>query len=336
MCRLAIYMGPELRMSHFLTEPDHSIIKQSVHANEVVVQLNGDGFGIAWYATNVSPHPAVFKEITPAWSNDNLRHLARVTSSNCILAHVRKATSSVVITNSHPFAHQQFSFMHNGFIAHFGKVKKTLVDMLSEKAFGIIKGTTDSEFMFGLFLDYYEQIESTKGNTNKLDCMAEAICKVIFTIEDITKHLRKGKDNEEPCNYLNLVVTDGNNLVASRYMSPEVDNPDDLKKAHTLFYSTGSEFWLHESGSTHVTRTEAPHADHEEGTFKTHEKMVIVSSEPLTNNKEDFVEVPPNHIVLGTRDSIAVKSLEKLQDQQCDACGARNVVVECSCEGEAP
>jgi hypothetical protein len=67
---------------------------------------------VAWYVHDITSYPAVFTETTPAWSNINLRYhppllscplplssltlfyreLARVTTSSCILTHVRKAS----------------------------------------------------------------------------------------------------------------------------------------------------------------------------------------------------------------------------------------------------
>ena len=89
MCRLMLYLGPETRLSALVVEPDHSLIRQSVHSKEREEPLNGDGFGIGWYARAHSEDPAVFRSITPAWNNRNLQNLARVVASDCVLAHVR-------------------------------------------------------------------------------------------------------------------------------------------------------------------------------------------------------------------------------------------------------
>jgi predicted glutamine amidotransferase len=64
------------------TGPDRSIIKQSYDARERLQDpslpnhlgfgnLNGDGFGIGWYAPDElregDPTPCMYKSITPAW-----------------------------------------------------------------------------------------------------------------------------------------------------------------------------------------------------------------------------------------------------------------------------
>ena len=103
MCRFVLYHGPELTLELLTTLPKHSIVHQSYKSELRSEPLNGDGFGIAWYSPEHSPEPAVFRSITPAWSNQNLANVARVTSSKTILAHVRAASPGlpVIETNCH-------------------------------------------------------------------------------------------------------------------------------------------------------------------------------------------------------------------------------------------
>jgi len=119
--------------------------------------LNGDGFGIAWYSP-LSKKPAVFKEIIPAWNSHNLVELARVSTGTCILAHVRQTSgASIEQSNCHPFVYKKFSFMHNGLVACFSQVKRDILNILSQKSFDMIKGGTDSEHVFALWLDLYRK-----------------------------------------------------------------------------------------------------------------------------------------------------------------------------------
>ncbi|MBN2475935.1 MAG: class II glutamine amidotransferase [Pirellulales bacterium] len=106
MCRFVLYMGPSITLDLLTTSPTYSIIHQSYKARMRVEPLNGDGFGLAWYVPDVSPEPAVFRSIQPAWNNLNLRHVARVTRSSAVLAHVRAATPGTGVSeaNCHPFS----------------------------------------------------------------------------------------------------------------------------------------------------------------------------------------------------------------------------------------
>ncbi|HUF74776.1 MAG TPA: class II glutamine amidotransferase, partial [Longimicrobiales bacterium] len=116
MCRFTLYLGPPVRLATLLTEPTHSLIHQSFQSTERSEPLNGDGFGVGWYAPRLTPAPAVFHAITPAWNNRSLHSIARVVTSPCILAHVRAASagSEVNLANCHPFASGRFLLMHNG------------------------------------------------------------------------------------------------------------------------------------------------------------------------------------------------------------------------------
>ena len=121
MCRFVLYLGPRTRLSSLIVDPGHSLIRQSVHSREREEPLNGDGFGVGWYANDLSVEPAVFRSITPAWNNRNLQNLARVVASDCVLAHVRAATQSSGVNeaNCHPFRWRRYLCMHNGDIGDF-------------------------------------------------------------------------------------------------------------------------------------------------------------------------------------------------------------------------
>ncbi|MFQ5353611.1 MAG: class II glutamine amidotransferase, partial [Thermodesulfobacteriota bacterium] len=61
MCRFVLYLGEDVALNSLITEPENSIIHQSFHSHERAEPLNGDGFGVAWYAPEVGEEPAVFK-----------------------------------------------------------------------------------------------------------------------------------------------------------------------------------------------------------------------------------------------------------------------------------
>ena len=150
-----LYLGPETRLSSLIIEPTHSLIRQSTHSREREEPLNGDGFGIGWYAPDHTTEPAVFRSITPAWNNRNLQNLARVVASDCVLAHVRAATQSSGVNeaNCHPFRWRHYLCMHNGDVGDFRLVRRKLLASVCDEAFGNVYGSTDSEHFFALFID---------------------------------------------------------------------------------------------------------------------------------------------------------------------------------------
>jgi predicted glutamine amidotransferase len=50
------------------------------------------------------------------------------------------------------FANYSNQFMHNGNIEAFSKIKRRLQQQLSDEIFNVVKGNTDSEWSFALFL----------------------------------------------------------------------------------------------------------------------------------------------------------------------------------------
>jgi glutamine amidotransferase len=49
-------------------------------------------------------------------------------------------------------------FMHNGGVTQFGKLKRSLQSMIKDEVFEIIEGNTDSEWVFGLFLQELSKV----------------------------------------------------------------------------------------------------------------------------------------------------------------------------------
>lgn len=227
MCRFAAYLGPRIRISSLVTDPKHSIIRQSYKAKELEEPLNGDGFGISWFAPELSPYPVSFKEITPAWNSKNLQNIASVTESPCVFAHVRAATvgGEVSRTNCHPFTWNQFTFMHNGTIFGFDKLVRRLRQGLSDESYAQIKGSTDSEHLFSLFIDAIRDIANPS-----LDAIVTALTATIAQVE----HLREVLQIAEPAT-LNLVVSNGMCLVATRYASPGT-------QSNSLYFAKGDRF----------------------------------------------------------------------------------------------
>ncbi len=153
MCRWAAYRGDPLYLEELVSSPAHSLIEQSHCATRAKTATNGDGFGIAWYGDR--PEPGRYRDTLPAWSDCNLKSLARQIRSPLFLAHVRAATGGGTRRdNCHPFAFGNWSFMHNGQIAGFERLRRAMEAMLDDELFNARGGTTDSELMFLLALQF--------------------------------------------------------------------------------------------------------------------------------------------------------------------------------------
>jgi glutamine amidotransferase len=153
MCRWAAYRGDPLYLDQLVSSPVHSLIEQSHCATRAKTPTNGDGFGIAWYGDWTEP--GRYRDILPAWSDCNLRSLARQIRSPLFLAHVRAATGGATRRdNCHPFVHGKWCFMHNGQIVDYERLRRRLEGMLDDELFNDRCGTTDSELIFLLALQF--------------------------------------------------------------------------------------------------------------------------------------------------------------------------------------
>ena len=147
MCRWIAYRGETITLEHYVTEPSHSLISQSIKALESTVSTNGDGFGLGWFGEYSDP--GLYREVRPAWSDENLRYLCRHIRSHLFFAHIRAATGTPITRpNCHPFVCRNWLFMHNGFIGDWSRLRRRIENMIPDEIYPARRGTTDSEAVF--------------------------------------------------------------------------------------------------------------------------------------------------------------------------------------------
>ena len=272
MCRFVAYIGKPMLMDELIIKPKNSLINQSVQASEMEEPLNGDGFGIAWYNHDIHPEPGLFVSVRPAWNDVNLQYLAKKIKSNCFFAHVRAASTGWVSeVNCHPFHHENMTFMHNGQIGGFKHLKRQIQNELNEELFSWIKGQTDSEHFFALFLHFWGKQKREGTAYEMADVLNE-------TISYLVKLSGQQKISEKQ--YINVVLTDGKRMVSARYTD---DKPE---KASTLYYSKGSKYYC-EGNVCRMRDTDDPN-----------DRAVLVASEKLTKGDEHWHTIPPNNILI--------------------------------------
>ncbi|MBS1508162.1 MAG: class II glutamine amidotransferase [Bacteroidetes bacterium] len=270
MCRLMAYKGTPIVIDKLLYQPKNSLINQSFHAREIEEPLNGDGFGVGWYVPEVNYEPITFVSVNPAWNNRNLRNLAPKIKTDCMIAHVRAASvGDVSESNCHPFQYKNMLMAHNGGIEDFGKIKRLIREPLSDELYNWIKGQTDSEHIFAFLLN--ELFKS-----HKIVSPDTIVASFEHTFTEIKK-LMRDHGITEPA-YLNMVVTNGLFLVATRYCTDPKEEP------LTLYHSEGSRYVVEDG----VTRMEAPDDD---------DQAVLVVSEKLSDDPY-WTMIPPNHFVI--------------------------------------
>ncbi|WP_342359441.1 class II glutamine amidotransferase [Terrarubrum flagellatum] len=200
MCRFLAYRGEPVFMDSVVCAPRHSLIHQSLHAEEAKVATNGDGFGLGWYGERAEP--GVYRELRPAWSDENLLSLCRQVRSSVFFAHVRAATGTATMrANCHPFTSGRWMFMHNGQIGGYGRIRRKLEAMLPDELYDSRAGTTDSELVFLLTVARIEAGETP----------VEATRAVLATVKD----LMAAAGVREPLRF-NAAITDGETITAFR------------------------------------------------------------------------------------------------------------------------
>lgn len=151
MCRWIAYAGEPIFIEELVTLPEQSLLVQSRRAREAKSVVNGDGFGLGWYGER--PEPGVFRDLRPAWSDENLISLARQIRSGLFFAHVRASTGTAISrANCHPFTLGRFMFMHNGGIGQWERVRRPIENGIPDDVFRHRAGTTDSEAIFLLLV----------------------------------------------------------------------------------------------------------------------------------------------------------------------------------------
>lgn len=258
MCRWLAYSGEALQASTVILDAQHSLVAQSLNSPLGNETVNGDGFGFGWYPENNEPgsQPAFFHSIEPAWNDQNLRELTRSVRSPLFFSHVRAAAGPPIQqSNCHPFRHENWMFMHNGFLSDFGTMKRDLTFAVDPSLYPHILGTTDSEVLFNLAL--------THGlKDDPITAMASAI----RTVESV--------GHEHGIAYPmqgTVAVTDGATIWGFRYSSQ--------RRSRTLFHSTDID----------TLREMYPDAERLK-LFGSNARVIV--SEPLNSLPGAFNEIP--------------------------------------------
>src|SRR5512142_1151490 len=259
MCRWLAYYGDPIPIEALILRRQHSLIDQSLHSREGAETTNGDGFGIGWY-DKLGGIPGLYKSIKPAWNDRNLRELAKHISSPLFFAHIRASTGTAVQeTNSHPFRHGRWLFMHNGAVREFPRVRRDLLLAIDPVLIPELEGSCDSEVLFNLALTFGLEDDPLTA----LECM------VGFVEEVGHRH-----EVEYPIQ-MTIATTDGERIIAARYSSEG--------QSRSLYFSTDA----------HALK--AQHPDIEELQELSDETRAIVS-EPLGDVVGAWNKMPESSI----------------------------------------
>jgi glutamine amidotransferase len=204
MCRLFGFRSAVPAAVHpaLVTEKNSLVIQSREHK---------DGWGIAAYGAE--PVPTVAHGVGPAYSDPDFLRVSSLVSSHTVVAHVRLASvGAVELRNSHPFLYGRWSFVHNGTLKNFQRHREAIESLIREDLRANIRGTTDSERCFHLFLTRLSRRCALEGPV-RLEEVASALSETMGLVASITDE--PGKDLKDR-SAMNFLVTDGEVMVATR------------------------------------------------------------------------------------------------------------------------
>ena len=214
MCRWLAYYGDPIPIEALVLQRENSLIDQSLHSREGATTTNGDGFGVGWY-DELGGTPALYKSVQPAWNDRNLRELAAHVRSPLFFGHIRASTGTAVQeTNTHPFRHGRWLFMHNGLVRDFAKVRREYLLTIDPELIPSIEGSADSELLFYLAVTFGLE-----------DDPLTALERMVGFVEEVGE--RNGI--EHPIQ-MSVAATDGRRIIAARYSSEH--------DSRSLYFST--------------------------------------------------------------------------------------------------
>jgi glutamine amidotransferase len=290
MCRFAAYLGEPVLLEDLLYEPDGALVRQAVDP-ELMSLLNLGGFGLAaWAAGSPQPERALTYRIPSIPSFDrNLRALAGKLEVTALIAHVRgvvyDSSESVGLQNVHPFLFEGASFAvaQNGDLYDFASMRYDIVEHIEPRILRMIEGTTDTEWVYALVLSRLADPFSRVGPEDA----ARAVTETLEILREARR--RRGIATQSP---VNLVVTDGSWMLATRYAFDYGWYPNDgsffaREREHdftSLWYSLGGRFGRREDGSFGMEGGRTSSA--------------VVASEPLTKSTSGWLEAPEYSMLL--------------------------------------
>jgi len=285
MCRALLYLGQPVLLDNLLFRPDSALVRQSMMPR-MLNMLNLAGFGLrAWDPSSNEPdRPYSYYSLSLPVFDRNLQNLAHKIRSSCVLAHVRGVAYStrveIALQNVHPFHFGDLPLVlaHNGDLAGIDRMKPLLAAHLRPEYLAQIHGTTDSEWIYALFLSQLADPHAALEEAAAFD----ALQRTLAILRDVRARLGINVSSS-----VNLFITNGRQLVALRYCFDfgcyATDDPSRVHEANvnflSLWYTLGRDYALHD-GEWKMTGG-AENAD-----------SILVASEPLTKDIAAWVELP--------------------------------------------
>lgn len=214
-------------------------------------------------------------------------------------------------TNNHPFLFGRYAFAHNGVLSHFSSLKIRLLSSLRlPKARAAILGTTDTEHMAALFFE--RLVGGTQagwadliaGKRYSVETLAATMRTILTELEGwiaqcLEEERLAGMAQTDTCHSaLNLVVTDGSQMVSIRYASPPPREPPSLYLSTTAGATLNRLYEGNPDLGHPVLTAKGHHFQQGRKPRSEHSRHVIVASEPSTYDASEWRLIPAQHMVM--------------------------------------
>ena len=167
---------------------------------------HSDGWGLAWYEEGL---PRVIRSLSAAHADDQFARVTKQLKASTLVAHVRQASvGEVSLDNTHPFQHGRWVFVHNGTVPEWDTARPLLEEQIDPQRRKILRGETDSERCFALFLS--KLARKCDLDAASFDHAAAALRETVAAVREASEPSPEGKASTT------FLVTDGRLLIACR------------------------------------------------------------------------------------------------------------------------
>jgi len=203
MCRLFGFRSAACERVHdALVLERNSLRQQSLE--------HPDGWGIACWQEEGPPDVA--RGLGAAHLDPEFERISSAVQARTVLAHVRLASvGAVKLDNAHPFTHGCWAFAHNGTLHAFERHRLAIEALIAPSYRALMRGETDSERCFALFLTRLASRTDPAGRPSLAD-VQWALAATMDEVARITD-VEVGTGRRSAMNFL---VTDGDLLAATR------------------------------------------------------------------------------------------------------------------------
>lgn len=137
----------------------------------------------------------------------DLSEAARNVRTDLMIGHVRRATIGPLRTeNTHPFRYRQWLFAQTGSIDGFDQLRERLMDSVPEFLRRSVRGDTDSELFFHLFLSFLHDAGHLGAGATQPESVREALRASISLVDRLSAEVGSSPNRGD------ILVTDGETL----------------------------------------------------------------------------------------------------------------------------